>query len=303
MKANTVLETIGRTPHIRLSKLFPNHEVWLKDERGNPGGSIKDRVALAMVEDAESSGVLKQGGVIVEPTSGNTGIGLAMVGAVKGYRVILTMPESMSIERRKLLKAYGAELVLTPKEKGMNGAIEKAFEMLHNIPDAWMPMQFENASNPAIHYKITAGEIIADFKAGFDYMVGGVGTGGHVHGVGKALKEVFPEIKVIAVEPADSPVLSGGKPSSHQIQGIGAGFIPKNYSSDVVDRILSVGKDDAFAMVKRAAREEGLLIGISSGANLAAIGHLIDQLPAESRIITFSYDSGDRYLSVNDLWE
>jgi len=303
MKANSVIETIGKTPHIRLSKLFPNHEVWLKDERRNPGGSIKDRIALAMVEDAEQSGLLKPNGVIVEPTSGNTGIGLAMVGAVKGYRVILTMPESMSVERRKLLRAYGAELVLTPWEKGMKGAIEKAQEILANTPNAWIPMQFENASNPQIHYRTTAKEILNDFPEGFDYFVGGVGTGGHVHGVGKALKEEFPKIKVIAVEPLDSPVLSGGKPSPHPIQGIGAGFVPKNYAVEVVDRIITIKKDEAFEMAKRAAREEGLFVGISSGANLAAIRNIVSEVPKGSKILTFSYDTGERYLSVDGLWE
>jgi len=303
MKANSVVETIGRTPHIRLSKLFPDHEVWLKDERRNPGGSIKDRIALAMVEDAEQSGLLKSDGIIVEPTSGNTGIGLAMVGAVKGYRVILTMPESMSLERRKLLTAYGAELVLTPRENGMKGAIEKAQEILANTPNAWMPMQFENASNPNIHYRTTAREIMVDFPDGFDYYVGGVGTGGHVHGVGKALKEKFSKIKVIAVEPFDSPVLNGGKPSPHPIQGIGAGFVPKNYSIEVVDRIVTIKKEEAFEMAKRAASEEGLFVGISSGANLAAIRNIVSEVPKGSRILTFSYDTGERYLSVDGLWE
>lgn len=303
MKVNSVIETIGRTPHIRLSKLFPDHEVWLKDERRNPGGSIKDRIALAMVEDAEQSGLLKSNGIIVEPTSGNTGIGLAMVGAVKGYKVILTMPESMSVERRKLLKAFGAELILTPREKGMKGAIEKAQEILANSPNAWIPMQFENKSNPLIHYKTTAKEILDDFPEGFDYLIGGVGTGGHVHGVGKALKEEFPKIKVIAVEPFDSPVLSGGKPSPHPIQGIGAGFIPKNYSVEVVDRIIAIKKEEAFEMAKRVARAEGLFVGISSGANLSAVRNIISEVPKGSRILTFSYDTGERYLSVDGLWE
>lgn len=303
MKANTIIETIGMTPHIRLAKLFPQHEVWLKDERRNPGGSIKDRIAKAMVEDAELSGLLKPGGVIVEPTSGNTGIGLAMVGAVKGYRVILTMPESMSVERRNLLKAYGAELILTPREKGMKGAVEKAQEIISNTPNAWMPMQFENASNPLIHYRTTAKEIAGDFPDGFDYMVCGVGTGGHINGVGKALKEIFPNIKVIAVEPADSPVLSGGTPGPHSIQGIGAGFIPKNYNADVVDQIVKVNKEEAYEMVKLSARTEGILLGISSGANLVAFRKIADQIPSSSKILTFSYDSGERYLSIEGLWD
>jgi len=303
MKVNTILESIGKTPHIRLAKISPNHEVWLKDERRNPGGSIKDRIALAMVNDAESLGYLKPGGIIIEPTSGNTGIGLAIVGAVKGYKVILTMPESMSIERRKLLKAYGAELILTPKEKGMRGAVEKAQEILLNNHNAWMPMQFENSSNPLIHYRATAQEIVEDFPNGFDYLVGGVGTGGHVSGVGKALKEVFPKIKVIAVEPADSPVLSGGNPGPHSIQGIGAGFIPKNYSPEYVDQIIKIEKDETFEMIRFLAREEGILVGISSGANFAAIKKLASQIPNNSRILTFAYDGGERYLSIDGIWE
>jgi cysteine synthase A len=303
MKANSILESIGKTPHVRLAKLFPNHEVWVKDERRNPGGSIKDRIALAMVEDAEKSGLLKSGGVIVEPTSGNTGIGLAIVGAVKGYRVIFTMPESMSIERRKLLKAYGAELVLTPREKGMKGAVEQAKEIVSNTPNAWMPMQFENASNPAIHYRTTAKEIFEDFPKGFDYLVCGVGTGGHISGVGKALKELFPKIRIIAVEPADSPVLSGGQPGPHPIQGIGAGFIPKNYSAELVDQIVTISKQETFEMINLSAKVEGILAGISSNANLAALKKILNQIPKDSKVLTFAYDSGERYLSVDGIWD
>jgi len=246
---------------------------------------------------------LKSGGVIVEPTSGNTGIGLAIVAAVKGYRVIFTMPESMSIERRKLLKAYGAELVLTPREKGMKGAIAQAQELVLSTPNSWMPMQFENASNPAVHYRTTAKEIIADFPNGFDYVVCGVGTGGHISGVGKALKELFPKIRIFAVEPADSPVLSGGQPGPHPIQGIGAGFIPKNYSAELVDQIITISKQEAFEMINISAKVEGLLAGISSNANLAALKKILDQIPVNSRVLTFVYDNGERYLSVDGIWE
>ncbi len=301
MKFNSVPESVGNTPHIRLSAIFPDLEVWLKDERRNPGGSIKDRIALAMVEDAEKKGLLKSGGVIIEPTSGNTGIGLAMTGAAKGYRVILTMPESMSMERRKLLQAYGAELVLTDKSKGMKGAIEKAAELTGTTPGAWMPMQFENPANPLIHEKTTAREILADFPDGIDYLITGVGTGGHISGVGKVLKENYPGIKIFAVEPEDSPVLSGGSPGPHPIQGIGAGFIPATYSG-IADRVIRVSGKDAFFMARTAARTEGLLVGISTGASLAAIKSLEKELPKRSRIITFAYDTGERYLSVDDLW-
>ncbi|HKK41746.1 MAG TPA: cysteine synthase A [Bacteroidales bacterium] len=301
MKFNNVLESIGNTPHIRLSGLFPGLEVWLKDERRNPGGSIKDRIALAMVEDAERKGLLAPGGVIIEPTSGNTGIGLAMTGAAKGYRVVLTMPESMSMERRKLLQAYGAELVLTPKTTGMKGAIEKAAELVSQTPGAWMPMQFENPQNPLIHEKTTAMEIVSDFPEGVDYLITGVGTGGHISGVGKVLKEKFPGTQVYAVEPEDSPVLSGGSPGPHPIQGIGAGFIPATYSG-IADRVIKVSGKDAFTMAGKAARTEGLLVGISTGASLAAIRSLEKELPSGSRILTFAYDSGERYLSVENLW-
>ena len=302
MKFNNILESIGNTPHIRLTRIFPELVVWLKDERRNPGSSIKDRIALSMVEDAEKKGLLGRGGVIIEPTSGNTGVGLAMTGAAKGYRVILTMPESMSMERRKLLKAYGAELVLTPKSMGMKGAIEKAAELVKEIPGAWMPMQFENPQNPLIHEKTTASEIIADFPEGFDYLITGVGTGGHISGVGKALKEKFPGIKIYAVEPEASPVLSGGAPGPHPIQGIGAGFIPDTYSG-IADRVLRVRGEDAYNMARTSARTEGLLVGISTGASLAAIKSVEKEIPKESRILTFAYDTGERYLSVEGLFD
>lgn len=302
MRFANILETIGRTPHVRLSKLFPDHEVWIKDERRNPGGSIKDRIALAMIEDAEQTGKLKPGGIIVEPTSGNTGIALAMSGVVKGYRVILVMPESMSIERRSLLIAYGAELILTPRALGMKGAIAKAGELTESTPGSWMPMQFDNPVNPLIHSKTTAQEIISDFPEGFDYLVTGVGTGGHISGVGKVLKIQFPHLKVFAVEPADSPVLSGGTPGPHPIQGIGAGFIPGTYSPDVVDRIITIKGDDAFKMVRSAVQAEGFLVGISTGASLAAIRNLEMEIPSGSRILTFAYDGGERYMSIEGLW-
>ncbi len=300
MKAKTILDLVGNTPHLQLSKLFPNGDVWIKVERGNPAGSIKDRIALAMVRDAEEQGVISKGSVIVEPTSGNTGIALAMVGAALGYKVILVMPESMSIERRRLMAAYGAELVLTPREKGMKGSIEKAQELVGQTPNAWMPMQFENSSNPDIHSKTTALEIVSDFPDGFDFLITGVGTGGHISGVAKVLKQHFPNIKVVAVEPSDSPVISGGNPGPHAIQGIGAGFIPKNYDGKLIDLVLPVGKEEAFAMVRRAAQEEGLLVGISSGASLAAVDKILTETP-NSRILTFAYDSGERYLSVEGL--
>jgi cysteine synthase A len=302
MKATSILETVGITHHIRVSNLFPGLEVWVKDERRNPGGSIKDRVALAMVEEAERLGRLAHGGIIVEPTSGNTGIGLAMVGAVKGYRVILTMPESMSVERRKLLAAFGAELVLTPKEKGMGGAIGKAMEIALAHPNAWMPRQFDNPSNPEKHYRTTAREIANDFPAGIDYLVCGVGTGGHISGVGKYLKELNPGLTVVAVEPAQSPVLSGGSPNPHPLQGIGAGFVPNNLNRGVIDRIITIDKDEAYHMMRLSARQEGFLIGISSAANLAAIRKLESEIPRGSVVLTFAYDSGERYLSVEGVF-
>ena len=303
MKCNNVLDSIGKTPHIRMSNMFPEHLVWIKDERRNPGGTIKDRIALSMIEDAEKSGMLKPGGIIVEPTSGNTGIGLAMAGAVKGYRVILVMPDSMSIERRFHLKAFGAEIVLTPRVSGMKGAVEKATELLKDLKGSWMPMQFSNPSNPKIHAERTAMEILSDFPEGFDYLITGVGTGGHITGVGKELKKKFPSIKVFAVEPLDSPVLSGGAPGPHPIQGIGAGFIPEICDVKILDRIIKVKGEEAFAMVRKSATTEGLLVGISTGASLAAVGTVLKDLPPGQKVLTFAYDSGERYQSIEKLWE
>ncbi|OFX88030.1 MAG: cysteine synthase A [Bacteroidetes bacterium GWF2_33_16] len=302
MKAENILQTIGNTDHVRLRSLFPDLEVWIKLEKNNPGGSIKDRIAYAMISDAEEKGILKTGGTIIEPTSGNTGIGLAMVAAVKKYRIILVMPESMSVERRKIMAAYGAEFVLTQKEKGMKGSIEKAKELLNEIPDSWMPMQFENTANPDIHKKTTAQEIINDFPEGLDYLITGVGSGGHISGVGEILKQRFKSIKVFAVEPVNSPVITGGNPGPHKIQGIGAGFIPKNLNVQVLDGVISVSHDDAFFYVQKAAREEGLFVGISTGASLAAIAKKSKKFPKNSRILTFAYDGGDRYLSVDRLF-
>lgn len=303
MKANNILETIGNTPHIRLNSLFPSeYEVWVKMEKTNPGGSIKDRIALSMVEDAEAKGILKEGSVIIEPTSGNTGIGLALVCAVKGYRLILTMPESMSIERRKVLLAYGAELVLTPKEKGMKGAISKAEELAAEIPNSWIPLQFDNPANVDAHRKNTAKEIIDDFPEGFDCLITGVGTGGHISGVSEVLKQKFPNIKVFAVQPEASPVIGGGAPGPHPIQGIGAGFIPNNLYTSLLDGTIEISKEEAFEYAQRAAKEEGIFVGISSGASLAAVAKKIKDLPAGSRILTFSYDHGERYLSVDGLF-
>ena len=301
MKAANILETIGNTAHIRMSKLFPNNEVWIKSERGNPGGSIKDRIALAMIEDAEKSGALKPGGTIVEPTSGNTGIGLAMVAAVKGYKLVLVMPESMSIERRRLMLAYGATFDLTPREKGMKGAIERAIEIVEAMPNAWMPAQFENPANIAVHVRTTAEEILADFPDGLDAMITGVGTGGHITGCAEALKKVWPNFKVFAVEPTLSPVISGGQPGPHPIQGIGAGFVPANLHTQLLDGVIKVDPVDAKTMAKRAAAEEGMLVGISSGATLAAIAQKLPDLGANARVIGFNYDTGERYLSVPDF--
>ncbi len=302
MKATSILDTIGNTPHIRINRLFGDtHEVWVKSERSNPGGSIKDRIALAMVEDAERSGALKPGGVIVEPTSGNTGIGLAMVAAVKGYKLILVMPDSMSVERRRLMLAYGASFVLTPREKGMKGAVEKASEIVSQTPGAWMPQQFENPANVDVHVRTTAQEIIADFPEGLDYLITGVGTGGHITGVAKVLKEKWPNLQVFAVEPTQSPVLSGGQPGPHPIQGIGAGFVPAIMDTRLLDGVIQVDAEDAREMARRAAREEGLLVGISSGATLAAIASKLKEAPAGSRILGFNYDTGERYLSVPDF--
>jgi cysteine synthase len=301
MKAANILETIGNTPHIRVSKLFPNNEVWIKSERTNPGGSIKDRIALAMIEDAEASGALKAGGTIVEPTSGNTGIGLAMVAAVKGYKLVLVMPESMSLERRRLMLAYGATFDLTPREKGMKGAIERAIELVAATPNSWMPAQFENPANIAVHVRTTAQEILSDFPDGLDAMITGVGTGGHITGCAEALKKVWPNFKVFAVEPTLSPVISGGQPGPHPIQGIGAGFVPANLHTQLLDGVIKVDPADAKTMAKRAAAEEGMLVGISSGATLAAIAQKLPDLGAGARVIGFNYDTGERYLSVPDF--
>ncbi|MEL6529194.1 MAG: cysteine synthase A [Pseudomonadota bacterium] len=302
MKAANILETIGNTPHIRLARLFPDHEVWLKSERSNPGGSIKDRIALAMVEDAEQAGKLAPGGTIVEPTSGNTGIGLAMVAAVKGYKLVLVMPESMSIERRRLMLAYGATFDLTPKEKGMKGAIERATEIVESTQGAWMPSQFDNPANVAVHARTTAKEILTDFAdAPVDVMITGVGTGGHLTGCAEELKKSWTGLMAYGVEPELSPVINGGQPGPHPIQGIGAGFIPGNLHTDAIDGAVQVDADDAKEMARRAAAEEGMLIGISSGATLAAIAKKLPELDAGSRVLGFNYDTGERYLSVPDF--
>jgi cysteine synthase len=300
---DSILATIGDTPHVRVNKLYDERvSVWAKLERQNPGGSIKDRIALAMIEDAEASGLIGPGSVIIEPTSGNTGIGLALVAAVKGYRIILVMPESMSVERRKLMQLYGAELDLTPRELGMKGSIARAREIAEQTPGAWIPMQFDNPANPGVHRRITAEEIARDFPDGLDYIVTGVGTGGHITGVAEALKPRWPNLKVFAVEPTLSPVLSGGTHSPHPIQGIGAGFIPGVMRTELLDGILQVDPKDAFEYARRAAREEGLLIGVSSGASLAAVAQLVPQVPDGSRILAFTYDTGERYLSVDLLF-
>ena len=303
MKANTILETIGNTPHVRINKLFgTSHEVWIKLERSNPGNSIKDRIALAMIEDAENKGLLTSNSTIIEPTSGNTGIGLALVAAVKGYKIILVMPESMSIERRKLMSAYGAEFVLTPREKGMKGAIEKATELAQTIPHAWIPQQFNNQANVEVHKHTTALEILADFPDGLDYIITGVGTGGHITGVAEVLKAKFPNLKVFAVEPELSPVLSGGTPGPHPLQGIGAGFVPGNYKGEFIDGVIQVSKEDAFAFARNLALKEGIFGGISTGASLAAVAKKLPELPKGSKILTFNYDTGERYLSVENLF-
>lgn len=303
MKANNILATIGNTPHVRINKLFGNkHEVWVKLEKNNPGNSIKDRIALSMIEDAEQKGLLNKDSVIIEPTSGNTGIGLALVAAVKGYKIILVMPESMSIERRRLMALYGAEFVLTPREKGMKGAIEKATELTQSTPNAWMPQQFDNPANTEIHRKTTAQEILADFPEGLDYIITGVGTGGHITGVAEILKEKFPSLKVFAVEPELSPVLSGGAPSPHPLQGIGAGFVPSILNTSILDGIIQVGKEEAFSFAQRAAKEEGILLGASSGASLAAVAKKLPEIPGGSKVLTFNYDTGERYLSIEGLF-
>jgi cysteine synthase A len=302
MKADSILATIGNTPHIRMARLFPDHEVWIKSERSNPGGSIKDRIALAMVEAAEADGSLKPGGTIVEPTSGNTGIGLALVGAIKGYTVILVMPDSMSIERRRLMLAYGATFDLTPRALGVKGAIERAHAIVAETPNSWMPQQFENPANVAVHVKTTAREILEDFdELPIDVLITGVGTGGHITGVAEALKPIWPKLKVFAVEPTLSPVISGGQPGPHAIQGIGAGFIPENLHTQILDGVIQVDPNDAKAWALRAAKEEGMLVGISSGATLCAISQKLAELPAGARVLGFNYDTGERYLSVPDF--
>lgn len=297
------METIGNTPHVRINRLYPaDYEVWVKVEKTNPGGSIKDRIALSMVNDAEKRGILKKDTVIIEPTSGNTGIGLALVASVKGYRLILTMPESMSIERRKVLSALGAELVLTPREKGMKGAIARAEELAAENENSWIPLQFDNPANVDVHRNFTAQEILADFPEGFDYLITGVGTGGHITGVAEVLKQKFPNMKVFAVEPEASPVISGGAPGPHPIQGIGAGFIPRNLHTELLDGTIQISRDEAFEYAQKAAKLEGLFVGISSGASFAAVAKKIKELPSGSRILTFTYDHGERYLSVEGLF-
>jgi len=303
MKVNSILETIGNTPHVRINKLFGKRaEVWTKLEKTNPGASIKDRIALSMINDAEEKGLLKQGSIIIEPTSGNTGIGLAVVAAVKGYKLILVMPESMSLERRKIMSSYGAEFVLSPREKGMKGAIERAKELISETSGSWMPMQFDNPANTQVHRDTTAQEILKDFPEGIDYLITGVGTGGHITGVAEELKKVFHNIKVFAVEPELSPVLSGGAPGPHPIQGIGAGFVPSILNTGILDGIIMVSRDEAFEFTRRAAKEEGLFIGISSGASLAAVNKKLSEIPEGSRVLTFSYDTGERYLSIEGLF-
>ncbi|QBO58241.1 cysteine synthase A [Chryseobacterium salivictor] len=304
MKLNTILEAIGNTPVVKINKIFPsNVEVWMKLERQNPGGSLKDRIALAMIERAEQEGKINKDTLIIEPTSGNTGVGLAMVCAVKGYRLVLVMPESMSIERRKLMSSYGAQFVLTPKEKGTSGAIAKATEMAAEIENSWIPQQFENPANPQIHAKTTAEEILNDFPQGFDYLITGVGTGGHITGVTEVLKQKFPNMKSFAVEPKDSAVISGGAPGPHPLQGIGAGFVPKVLNTEILDGTVQIEKDEAFAFTKRLASEEGILGGISTGASLAAINKKLAEIPEGSKILTFNYDTGERYWSVEGLFE
>lgn len=303
MKVNNILETIGNTPVVKLNKLFgANKNVFLKLERTNPGNSIKDRIALAMIEDAEAKGLLNSNSVIIEPTSGNTGIGLALVAAVKGYKVILVMPESMSVERRKLMEIYGAEFDLTPREKGMKGAIERASELVSQTPNAWSPSQFKNPANVEVHQKTTAQEILADFPNGLDYIITGVGTGGHISGVAAVVKEKFPNAKVIAVEPELSPVLSGGSPAPHPLQGIGAGFVPENYHENLIDEVIQVSKEEAFEFTRKIAKQEGVLVGISTGASLAAVAKKVASLPDDAVVLTFNYDTGERYLSIEGLF-
>ncbi len=302
MKANNVLETIGQTAHVRINRLFGSKEVWMKLERENPGGSIKDRIGLAMIEDAERKGILNPGSVIIEPTSGNTGIGLAMVAAVKKYKLILVMPDSMSLERRRILTAYGAQLELTPREIGMKGAIAKANELAASIQNSWIPQQFENESNVEVHRRTTAKEILDDFPEGFDLLITGVGTGGHITGVSQVLKKRFPHMKVFAVEPALSAVISGGKPGPHPLQGLGAGFVPKNLDTKLLDGAIQITKEEAYGYALRCAREEGILVGISTGAALAAVSKKLADIPAGGRALTFCYDTGERYLSIEGLF-
>ena len=304
MKLHNILEAIGNTPVIKINKIFPNSvEVWMKLEKQNPGGSLKDRIALAMIEKAEKDGTINKDTLIIEPTSGNTGVGLAMVCAVKGYKLVLVMPESMSVERRKLMSSYGASFVLTPKEDGTSGAIKKAMQMAEETENSWIPQQFENPANPEIHAKTTAQEILNDFPNGIDYLITGVGTGGHITGVTEILKQKFPNMKSFAVEPTDSPVISGGKPGPHPLQGIGAGFVPKNLHTDLLDGIIQVEKQEAFTFAQRSAAEEGILAGISTGASLAAVNKKLAEIPEGSVVLTFNYDTGERYWSVDGLFE
>lgn len=303
MKFQNTLETIGNTPVVKINKLFSSdHEIWIKLEKSNPGGSIKDRIALAMIEDAENKGLLNKESVIIEPTSGNTGIGLSLVAAVKGYKLILVMPESMSVERRKIMEAYGAEFVLTPREKGMKGAIEKANELAQETPNSWIPKQFDNPANVKIHTDTTAQEILNDFPDGLDYVITGVGTGGHITGIAKVLKQKYPNLKVLAVEPELSPVLSGGEPAPHPLQGLGAGFIPSILDTTLLDGVIKAGKEEAFEYTINAAKKEGLFVGISTGAALAAVAKQLPEIPAGSKILTINYDTGERYLSIEGLF-
>jgi len=303
LRAQNILETIGNTPHVRINRLFGNtHDVWIKLERNNPGASIKDRIALSMIEDAESKGLLKKDSVIIEPTSGNTGIGLALVAAVKGYKLILVMPDSMSVERRRLMAIYGAEFVLSPREKGMRGAIEKAIELVNSTPNSWMPQQFDNPANTRVHRETTAREILEAFPEGIDYLITGVGTGGHITGVAEVLKPKFPKLKVFAVEPELSPVISGGTPAPHPLQGLGANFIPSILNTSILDGVITVGKDESFAYAQRAAKEEGILVGISTGAALAAVAKKLGEIPKGATVLTFNYDTGERYLSIDGLF-
>ena len=304
MKVNTILDIIGKTPMVRINKIFgSDFEIWMKLEKQNPGGSIKDRIALSMIEKAEKEGTINKNTLIIEPTSGNTGVGLAMVCAVKGYKLVLVMPESMSVERRKLMSSYGAEFVLTPREQGTGGAVRKATEMVSEIENSWMPQQFENEANPEIHMKATAQEILNDFPEGFDYFITGVGTGGHISGVSKILKEKNPTMQSFAVEPSASPVISGGNPGPHPLQGIGAGFIPKNLDTNIIDGTIQVEKDEAYEYTRRLAQEEGILAGISTGTSMAAIAKKLNDIPKGSKILTFNYDTGERYWSVEGLFE